>query len=174
MADGRHFATSVPTPKLNVGSAQSRPLLRQSVALSSWWPRPGRPNALWAIEHPRGSAVFCELPKMVAPGHIFESGPVYLLFGEHWSRHRGYGVLHILEGHWKEIKLSRKEASPGTVTAVSAFVAGVLTRRAKIHCEFASMRGKHKPIVVKGGSGSAVRCWSLWSTKTLANSTIRS
>jgi len=114
------------------------------------------PDALWAIEHPRGDTVFCELPKMVAPGHTFENGPVYLLFGEHWSRHRGYGAWHILEGHWKEIKLSTKAVSPGNVTAVSAFVARVLTRRAKIYCEFASTRGKHKPMVVKSGNGSVV------------------
>src|ERR1700712_2440478 len=157
MDDERHFARPICIPKLDDTSVQSRPLRRQSVALSSWWPRPGVPNALWAIEHPSGNTVFCELPKMIAPGHIFESGPVYLLLGEHWNRHRGYGAVHILEGHWKEIKLSRKALSQGNVTAVSAFVARGLTRRAKIHCESASMRGKHKPIVVvKGGNGSVV------------------
>ncbi|MGX7001433.1 hypothetical protein [Caballeronia sp. KNU42] len=156
MDDERHFARPICIPKIDVKPPEPPQLQRQSIVLSSWWPRTGKPDALWAIEHPRGGAVFCELPRMVAPGHTFENGPVYLLLGEHWSRHRGYGAVHIIEGHWKEIKLSAKAVSPDNVTAVSAFVARVLTRRARIHCEFASMRGKHKPIVVKGGNGSVV------------------
>jgi hypothetical protein len=88
--------------------------------------------------------------------HTFVEGPIHLLFGEQWGRHNGYGIVHILEDHWRELKLDCKDANPTTVAVVATFVSRIISRRADIHCEFASAKGNHRPLVVKGTEGMAV------------------
>lgn len=124
--------------------------------LSSWWPRPHAPDKLWAIEHPKGGYTFGDFPPLTSQGHTFVAGPIYLLYGDHWGRHNGYGIVHILEGHWRELKLAGKDANPKSVADVASFVSRIISRRAAIHCEFAGMRGNHRPLVVKAGNGLAV------------------
>lgn len=125
-------------------------------ALSIWWPRSDNPDPLWAVEHPRGGAIFGQLPAICDKRQTDDPGPVYLLFGEHWGRHAGFGVVHILAGHYRELKIGSALACPSGVTAVADFVSRVITKRAGVYCEFADMRGKFKPIVVRHGSGTVV------------------
>lgn len=64
--------------------------------------------------------------------------------------------MHILSDHWRELKLAGKDATPATVEMVAAFVSRILTRKARIHCEFADTKGSHRPLVVKSTIGMAV------------------
>jgi hypothetical protein len=75
---------------------------------------------------------------------------VLLLYGKHWDRHRGFGFVHILEGHWREIGILNKQADLNSISAVATFVAEICGKGAKISCEFADIRGRHKPLIVKG------------------------
>jgi hypothetical protein len=138
--------------------AAAAPMLVQlkPKALSIWWPRPEAPDNLWAIEHPRGGHTFGHFPALTNKGYTFVGGPIYLLYGEHWGRHNGFGIVHILEGHWRELKLDHKDANPKTVAFVANFVSRIIACRATIHCEFAGMKGNHRPLVVKGGQGMSV------------------
>jgi hypothetical protein len=124
--------------------------------LSNWWPRQETPDKLWTIENPKGGHAFGHFPPLTNKGHAFVGGPIYLLYGEHWRRHNGYGIVHILEDHWRELKLDSKDANPKAVEFVADFVSRIIARRAAIHCEFASTKGNHRPLVVKGGQGMAV------------------
>jgi hypothetical protein len=81
---------------------------------------------------------------------------VLLLYGKHWDRHRGFGFVHILEGHWREIGILNKQADLNSISAVATFVAEICGKGAKISCEFADIRGRHKPLIVKGTRGTVV------------------
>jgi hypothetical protein len=108
----------------------------------------------------------CDFPLVVAGGHEFPAGPVYLLFGKQWGRHKGYGVVHILAEHANEIPLARsiakvvpkcpKIATPQAVQAVARFVADICSKRAEIACEFEDLQGDHRPLIVKGRAGTVV------------------
>lgn len=124
--------------------------------LSIWWPRPEAPDELWAIEHPNGGHTFGYFPPITNRGHTFIGGPIHLLYGEQWGRHNGFGIVHILEDHWRELKLDSKEANPKKVAFVAHIVSRIIARRAEIYCEFASTKGNHRPLVVKGTEGTAV------------------
>lgn len=124
--------------------------------LSVWWPRPHEPHFSWVVPHPTKGDSFCEFPEIQAHGHTFEAAEVFLLYGKHWDRNKGFGVIHILEGHSREIDLKTKEPSPAAVSRVASFVASICARGAKITCEFADLRGNHRPVIVRSSAGTVV------------------
>lgn len=123
---------------------------------STWWPRRSPPNQLWVVPHPVGGDSFFDFPRLRSPWHTFEAGPVFLLHGKHWQRNRGFGVVHILAGHWRELGLNSMDPSPQAADAVARFVAGVCARHAKVYCEFEGMRGDHRPVIIKGFKGTVI------------------
>lgn len=124
--------------------------------LSVWWPRPKSPHHLWVIPHPNGTHEICKFPRISKHSHVFEAAPVFLLFGQQFSKSHGYGYTHILEGHWKEIGLKTKNPSPESVSMIARFVSEICTKKSLITCEFESMKGNHKPIIVRATKGTAV------------------
>jgi hypothetical protein len=114
------------------------------------------PHFSWVIPHPTKDYSFFDFPQISRFGHTFEAAPVFLLFGKHWDRHKGFGVLHILAGHWREIGLQDHAVNSTSVAAVAHFVAGICAKGAKISCEFSDLRGNHKPLIIKGMKGTVV------------------
>jgi hypothetical protein len=124
--------------------------------LSPWWPRPYAPHYSWVIPHPVEGLAFCLFPEIKACGHVFAEADVFLLYGRHWDRSKGFGCLHIIEGHWREIGLKSKEPDLTAVAHVAEFVAAICSRGAQITCEFASLRGDHRPMIIRAPGGMVV------------------
>jgi hypothetical protein len=124
--------------------------------LGSWWPNAGSPPADWVIRHPKtGASEYCYLPEMKGPGLHLVEGPALLLFGEHWSRHNGYGYVHILKGHYRELGYKDvPELGHESLKKVADFVSKVLKSRTDILCEFSQMKHNHRPLVVNGIEGT--------------------
>ena len=141
-----------------------------SGVLGPWWPKNAAPHYLTAIPHTSGTAQFCAFPRIASRGHVFVDAPVFLLYGKHWNRHKGFGVVHILAEHGNEIPLKHyhgsvrprivpmcpKHPSPDALDAVARFVANICSHRAGINCEFNGMRGDHRPLIIKGLAGTVV------------------
>lgn len=108
----------------------------------------------------------CDFPMVKSGAHVFQAAPVFLLYGKHWGKHKGFGVVHILAEHANEIPLVKsiarvvprcpKTPTPQAVLAVSRFVAAICTRKADIACEFAGMIGNHRPIIIKTYAGTVI------------------
>ena len=81
---------------------------------------------------------------------------MYLLFGAHWAKNKGYGYVHILKEHWREFRLPSADASPASVKVVANFVATILTRKTSVFCEFSGHYGDCRPIIVKAKKGAVV------------------
>jgi hypothetical protein len=151
--------TKLPYPKrpiLTLKRAAPSVPLKQTRELHEWWPRNERPHKLWVVEHPKLGVSFYNFPKIVNRTHIFAQADVYLLFGAHWDKNKGYGCVHILKEHWREFKLSSADASPASIKIVADFVASILTRKTSVLCEFSGHTGDYRPIVVKGKKGAVV------------------
>jgi len=144
---------SVDATKSDVKYVQLRPK-----PLHDWWPNKGTPPPNWVIKHPLTDGFeFCAFPDMKGPGLFLEAGPAFLLFGEHWGRNNGYGYTHILKGHWRELGYKKEPAlGPASLKVVTNFLAKVLISRTKILCEFAQLKGSHRPLVVRSGQGTVV------------------
>ncbi|MDT8992693.1 hypothetical protein RQP54_17610 [Curvibacter sp. APW13] len=137
-----------------------------SDALGLWWPKPSEPHFLHVVGHPQGAMTMCDFPQLVTKGHVFQAAPVILLYGKHWKKNKGFGVSHILEEHHNEIPLVKKlgrvvstcprHPTPAAVSAVAQFVADICARYADIACEYAGMRGDHRPLIIKSRKGTVV------------------
>jgi hypothetical protein len=104
------------------------------------------------IAAPTGLLSFGIVPQITTrDGEVIETGEIRLRFGEHWGPNHGYGIHHILQEHPK-VAL----ANPSAILSVAQFVASVIQPKADIHCEFASMRGRHRPVVIKRPHGQVV------------------
>jgi len=131
-----------------------------------WWPKPDAPHFATVISHPSGTVQICDFPMIRSGAHVFQAGPVFLLYGKQWGKHNGFGVVHILAEHANEIPLVKSHArlvprcpkapTPQAVLAVSLFVADICSTKARIACEFAGMRGNHRPIIVKTHAGTVI------------------
>ncbi|GEM_PF-725429 len=124
--------------------------------LGPWWPNNGYPSPDWLIKHPTtGANEYCVLPNLKGPGLDLCSGAALLLYGEHWSRHNGYGYVHILKGHWRELGYRKQpELGPESLSRVAKFVSQVLKSKMRILCEFSEMKKNHRPLVVNGIVGT--------------------
>ena len=47
-------------------------------------------------------------------------------------------------------------ADPSAILSVAQFIASVIQPKADIHFEFASMRGRHRPVVIRRSHGQVV------------------
>lgn len=92
---------------------------------------------------------------MQAQGLTLAAGPTFLLFGKHWTRHKGYGYEHIIKEHWRELGY-KQEPMLGyeSLARVTDFVSKVLITGKDILCEHAQMRGNPRPLVVHGLVGT--------------------
>ncbi len=111
------------------------------------------PHPFMFIPAPMGNLSFGQMPKIIyrRTGEVIEAGEIRLRFGEHWGPNHGYGIHHILQEHRQLF-----QASPNVIADVVEFIASIVQPRAEIYCEFASIRGKHRPIVVCRPHGQVV------------------
>jgi hypothetical protein len=101
---------------------------------------------------PSGRLSFGRMPRLVnRSGEVIDEGEIRLRYGEHWGVNHGYGVHHILQAH---PQLSRNGLS--SIVSVTQFVASIIQPKADIHCEFASLRGQHRPVVIRRPHGQVV------------------
>lgn len=108
------------------------------------------------IINPRtNDTIFGEFPLIETRHDVFESGFIYLRWGEHRRANRGFGVSHILIDHDKEIRKAGFNHENDEVR-VAHYVAEILQSRAKIYSEFEHPGGNHKPTVVRGLLGTVV------------------
>jgi hypothetical protein len=84
---------------------------------------------------------------------LFEEGQVNLREGFHLGPNRGFGVTHILAEHSAELCKLGYEVSP---QGVIFYVQGIFQPGAAIYCEYASMKGGHRPLIVHGQKGMLV------------------
>jgi hypothetical protein len=111
------------------------------------------PHHRFTFTHPlTGLYNFGLFPHIAWRGEILASGPIRLQYGEHWGPNRGYGVHHILQEHRRHIPADNDNQILGIVR----FVACILTPGADIQCEFSSIRGQHRPLVVRRSQGYVV------------------
>lgn len=110
------------------------------------------PHPLTFIAAPTGQLSYGNVPLItLRGGEVIEAGEVRLRFGEHWGPNHGYGIHHILQEHPK-VAL----ADPNAILSVAQFVASIIQPKSDIHCEFASMRGRHRPVVIRRSHGQVV------------------
>ncbi|MGF6314962.1 hypothetical protein [Pseudomonas frederiksbergensis] len=79
-------------------------------------------------------------------------GAIYLRAGKHIGPHKGFGVRHI----WLERGHDLIKWGYPTFADVPRFVADIIVHDTSIVCEFDSMGGDQRVIVLRGRKGSAV------------------
>ena len=110
------------------------------------------PDPRLFLAHPGGGHSFGYLNEIRYQAERLEAGHIRLRFGEHFGPNRGYGVHHIIAEHWKSLQ----DHPDGIVMAAVRFVSNIVQPGAAIHCEFASIRGHHRPIVLSRPTGYVV------------------
>lgn len=149
---------SLPKPRTLLGqtSTTDKYVQVKEKNLDIWWPNAGIPPTNWVIRHPKtGASEYCYFPDMKGPSLSLVAGPAFLLYGEHWNRHNGYGYVHILKGHYRELGYKKEpELGHESLTRVTNFVSNVLKSKTDILCEFAEMKNDHRPLVVNGLVGT--------------------
>ncbi|UXY16654.1 hypothetical protein N8I74_06440 [Chitiniphilus purpureus] len=80
--------------------------------------------------------------------HDFPQGNIYLRHGEHKSRHKGFGLIHI----WAE-RFPHLTEIADAESKVLPWVGSILGGPADIHCEFDDPRGEHRPTILRGRYG---------------------
>ncbi|MBA1288312.1 hypothetical protein G7027_06605 [Pseudomonas japonica] len=79
-------------------------------------------------------------------------GKIYLRAGKHIGPHKGFGVRHI----WAERGHDLCKWGYATFHDVPRFVADIIVHGTTIVCEFDSMKGHERLIVLRGRKGCAV------------------
>jgi hypothetical protein len=79
-------------------------------------------------------------------------GEIYLRAGKHIGPHRGFGIRHI----WQERGHDLIKWGYPTFYDVPRFVADIIVHGIGIVCEFGSMSGHQRVIVLRGRKGAAV------------------
>lgn len=110
------------------------------------------PSPKQLFEHPSGELSFGKVPYIRSrDGEVLQAGDILLRYGEHWGPNHGYGIQHILQEH-RRVTLTHTSA----ILAVVNFVASIVRTGADVHCEYADIRGRHRPIVVHRPEGQVV------------------
>lgn len=89
----------------------------------------------WTVEqrlsHPAGGEIYGHVPELVIRrGPTFPAGAIYLKYGEHRGRHRGFGFQHIWKEHFSGI-----DDHNVAMALICARVAEALQPRAPLHYE---------------------------------------
>ncbi|WP_207771514.1 hypothetical protein [Kushneria phyllosphaerae] len=79
-------------------------------------------------------------------------GPIVLRAGRHFGPHKGFGIRHI----WTERGNDLKKWGYDSIYEVPNFVSDIIQHNANIVCEFSSMNGHQRLIVMRGSKGCAV------------------
>jgi hypothetical protein len=83
----------------------------------------------------------------------FPAGRIVLKQGEHRGPNRGFGVAHILAEHKSDLtKYTLDHSTDGVISYVKL----ILRSGAKIYSEFASVRGFHRPTVIRSLVGTVI------------------
>lgn len=106
------------------------------------------------INNPRtGNPIFAHFPCINYRGHVFPNAPIFLRFGD-----RRFGVAHIWQEHRRDIPALSNIAllDHEAVVQIAHYVSRILGMGGDIYCEFADMRGNHRPLVFRSGAGLVV------------------
>lgn len=83
----------------------------------------------------------------------FPSGRIVLKYGEHKGPNKGFGINHILAEHKSDlISNNLEESADGVINYIKL----ILTPGAKIYSEYTSLRGSHRPTIVRSSIGTVV------------------
>jgi hypothetical protein len=83
----------------------------------------------------------------------FPTGKIVLKKGEHRGPNKGFGIDHILAEHKSDLSQHNLAHSD---EGVICYVQLILRSGAQIYSEFASLRGFHRPMVIKSSTGTVV------------------
>ena len=118
---------------------------------SKWNSLEGAKNK--TLKHPEtGEDSFGYIPEMHSKGEIIKSGRIILRVGQHFSANRGFGANHIWDEHHPELI----KAGYSSVHDTSQFVADIIKPGVPIFCEFSSVRGNHRPTVLRTSVGLVI------------------
>ncbi len=111
-----------------------------------------RPRHNTSINNPlTGTPVFGMFPELSVPGVEFESGPIYLRYGQHIGANRGWGLEHIWQGHFRSC-LTLQDAEP----KVTGLLNSIIVPGAAIHYEYGLGRAENRSTVFRSSSGIVV------------------
>lgn len=119
-------------------------------ACNSYLAKPPGKNT--TIDNPlTGTPVFGYFPEIATPSIFFESGPIYLRYGEHFGPNRGYGLVHIWREHFRAA-LSPMEALPDAAQLLNR----VLRPKSTIHYEYGVGRAANRTTVLRSSDGIVI------------------
>lgn len=104
------------------------------------------------IAHPTTGLESWGLVKVTSQLLQQPGGDIYLRAGKHIGPHKGFGVRHI----WQERGHDLVKWGYPTVYDVPRFVSDIIVHGTNIVCEFDSMKGNERLIVLRGRKGCAV------------------
>lgn len=111
-----------------------------------------KPKPATPINNPvTGTPVFGVFPALSVPGVEFESGPIYLRFGVHLGRNRGWGLEHIWQGHFGS-SLTFQDAEP----KVTGLLNSIIVPGAAIHYEYGLGKAENRSTVFRSSSGIVI------------------
>jgi hypothetical protein len=110
------------------------------------------PSKNTTIDNPlTGTPLFGFFPEITNPRISFESGPIYLRYGEHFGANRGYGLVHIWQEHFR-FAPSAMAALPDAAKLLNK----VLQPRSTIHYEYGLGRAANRTTVLRNTAGIAI------------------
>lgn len=105
--------------------------------------------------HPNGNFNFFKFPNTEKHNIEWQEGNIYLLIGEHKGEHHGFGIVHILQEHFMEIKAKNKIVSYENCLLVSQYISQILFHGSAIMCKD-NFLDDDRPVIVKNKFGRVV------------------
>jgi hypothetical protein len=107
------------------------------------------------VLHPtNGTDIFGEMPGIDKSGILLPPGLIHLVEGEHYGPNSGFGVVHIVAEHDRQIARKNKAlAQMSSHDRVRHYVAQILIRKAQIFVEHEKPK---RPVVIHTAKGGVI------------------